>query len=579
MTQTRVARRLLHLLRPLAPLMAASATSRVINQGLGVAIPTLAAALIVGIGIGSDVRGMVALLAGLAVIKGTFRYVEQFTGHAVAFRLLASLRVDTFRRVVPLAPAGLEDERTGDLVARVIGDVDRVEPFYAHTIAPLVSATVVPIFAAIGLAVWVDPAIAVVFVPFPLMIALGVPWLRARRVAALAARSREENGRAAATLTDAVQGAREVAVFDARQTVIQWIDERSVATTTVREALARIGSTRALLSDLLAGAAVVAVTSIAVARLDAGAIDLMALAAAITVAWVGTAPARAVEEIVPDLEEALAAASRLFDLADREPPVSPPTDDIGDLGDGSVTFDNVVVRFGESASPALHNVDVEIADGAYVAVVGPSGSGKSTLVELLLRFRDPDQGHVEVGGTDIRRVAPARLLSHVTLVPQRPDIFFGTVGDNLRLADPNATDEELWEALDRAALGPWARSLELGLATPIGEQGETLSGGQRQRIAIARGFLRDSRILIFDEATSELDEATEQEVLAALASERGRQTVVVVAHRLETVTDADEILVLDRGNLVERGRHDELVAAGGVYSGLWRRHLDFVEER
>ena len=136
----------------------------------------------------------------------------------------------------------------------------------------------------------------------------------------------------------------------------------------------------------------------------------------------------------------------------------------------------------------------------------------------------------------------------------------------------------MWEALDRAALGAWARSLEHGLATPIGELGEKVSGGQRQRIAIARAFLRDSRVLILDEATSELDVETERQVLSALAKERGRRTVIVVAHRLQTVVDADEILVLDRGLLVERGRHNELTASNGVYAGLWRRYRDVVEE-
>jgi ATP-binding cassette subfamily C protein CydC len=577
-TRISIARRLLGLLRPLAPLMTLSTTCRVVNQGLGVAIPALAAALVVGIGSGTEVGGMVALLAGLAVVKGVFRYLEQFTGHAVAFRLLATLRVDTYRSLVPLAPAGLEEERAGDLVSRAIGDVDRVEPFYAHTIAPLVGAIVVPLLAGIGLAIWVDPLVATVFTPFPLLIVLAVPWLRARRVGELSTLSRIESGEAAAVLTDAIQGGREVAVFDARQRVVGRIDERSSASAALRGELARVGAVRAVLGDLLSGAAVLAVAAIGAARLKAGAIDLPALAAALAVGWVGTGPARALEDILPDLEQALAAAGRLFALSDREPPVSPPIGTVAIPADGSVSFHDVTVQLGDSPSPAVDEVDVTIADGSYVAVVGPSGSGKSTLVELLVRFRDPDQGHVELGGVNLRRVATSRLRSDVTLVPQRPELFFGTVADNLRLARPDATDEELWEALDQAALGEWARSLEHGLATSIGELGETLSGGQRQRIAIGRAWLRNSRLLVLDEATSELDAEAERQVLTSLVGQRGRRTVLLVAHRLETVIDADEILVLDRGRLVERGRHDELVATDGVYAGLWRRHLDVVDE-
>jgi len=576
MTRIDVARRLLRLMRPLAPLMAVSAAARVVNQGLGVAIPAVAATLVVEIGPGAPIGGLLALLAALAVVKGVFRYGEQFTGHGVAFRLLADLRVDLFRRIAPLAPAGLDDERTGDLVARLVGDVDRVEPFYAHTIAPLVSGILVPILAVIGIASWIDPALAFVFAPFPLLIGLAVPWLSARRVAGLAASARDQAGDETAALTDAVQGATEIAVFDARDSVIERIGQRSAANAATRRSLARVASARSVLGDLLSSAAVVAVAVVGAIRLEAGAIELAGLAAAVTVAWVATSPARALEEIIPDLEQALAAAGRLFELSDREAPVRLPTSEGVAPRDGSVVLSRVTARLGRSSRPALEAIDVTVPDRGYVAVVGPSGSGKSTLVELLVRFRDPE-GRVEIGGTNIRDLTLSQISDAVTLVPQRPEIFFGTLGDNLRLAKPDAADTALWEALDRAALGSWARSLERGLDTTIGELGDTLSGGQRQRISIARAFLREPQVLVLDEATSELDRETENQVLSELAREMGRRTVIVVAHRLETVVDADEILVMDRGRLVERGRHQALTAAGGVYAGLWSRHLDLVD--
>ncbi len=578
MTRIEIARRLLRLLRPRAPLMAVSATARVINQSLGVAIPALAAALVVAFAPGDAIGGLLLLLTALALIKGTFRYLEQFTGHAVTFQLLAQLRIEAYRNIVPLAPAGLEDDRSGDLVATVVGDIDRVEPFYAHTIAPVTTAVLVPLLATAGLAFWVDPVVAAVFLPFPILIAMIVPWLRARRVAELSAQAREASGETAAIFTDAVQGVRELAVFAARDTAVGWIRDQATSTASISKTLSRIASARSAIGDLLAGAAVVAVSATAAVRLEAGAIELAGLAAAVVVAWVGTAPARALEDIVPDMEQALAAGARLFHLADREPPVGQPKEPLTRPVGGKVTFHEVSLAFPQSRHPALSGVDVQIADGSYVAVVGPSGSGKSSLVELLVRFRDPDSGKVEVGGADLKDADPSLLRAGVMLVPQRPDIFFGSIADNLLLASPDATEEALCEALDRAALGPSVRALEDGLTTNIGELGETLSGGQRQRLAIARAFLRDPEVLILDEATSELDVATERKVLDEVAKERGRRTVVVVAHRLETITDADEILVLDRGRLVERGRHQDLVAAKGVYSGLWQRHLDVITE-
>lgn len=555
--------------------MALSSAARVINQALGVAIPALAAALVVGAASDIGPRSLFLTLGGLAVVKGGFRYVEQFTGHAVAFRLLSDLRIDTYRRLEPLAPAGLEEARTGDLVARLVGDIDRVEPFYAHTIAPLASAVAVPLLAAVGLAVWVDPAVALVFVPFPLVIALGIPLARAGKVAGLAARSREQSGETAAIFTDAVQGSREVSLFGAEQVVADRIDRASLSASLARRALSRIGAARSSLSDLLAGSCVAVVAAVATARLEAGIIDVAGLAAALVVAWVGTAPARALEDVVPDVEQALAAAGRLFELSDREP-VVPPTGGSARPSDGSVAFREVTMRRRESEVPSLDGISAEIPDGGFVAVVGPSGAGKSSLVELLVRFRDPDEGHVEVGGADIRSVSPSHLRSDVMLVPQRSEIFHGTLASNLRLARSQATDEELWAALDRVALGSWARTLPGGLSTPTGEMGEALSGGQRQRLALARAFLRNPRILVLDEATSELDPATEGQVLTRLIQDRAGRTLIVVAHRIETVADADLILVLDRGRLVEEGRHDDLVELGGVYAGLWSRHRDYV---
>ncbi|MDX1691270.1 MAG: thiol reductant ABC exporter subunit CydC [Acidimicrobiia bacterium] len=576
MRRRAVIRRLLSMMRPLAPLMAVSSACRVVNQGLGVAIPAVAAVLVVRIATGDGtVAPMAWMLVGLALVKGLFRYLEQFTGHAVAFRLLSQLRDRAYRAIEPLAPAGLEGARTGDLVARVIGDVDRVEPFYAHTIAPVVGAVAVPGLAAVALAVAVDPAVGLVFLPFPAVAAFAAPWVASRRVAGLAADQRRAGGEAGAILTDAVQGSRELAVLDARDQMANRIGAAADTSERTRTALARIAALRSGLVDLVAGAAVVAVALVATSRFDAGAIDVGAVAASIVVAWVGMAPARVLEDIVPDLEQALAAAGRLFDLADRRPPVVGPSATDTVPVDGSVAFEDVTVRIGDTT--VLDGVDAAVPDRSFVAIVGPSGSGKSTLVELLVRFREPDRGRVLLGGADLRDLTDRTIRDTVALVPQRPELFYGSIGENLRLARSDATDADLWSVLERVGLEAWVRSLDDGLDAAVGELGDAMSGGQRQRLALARGLLREAAVLVVDEATSELDPASERRIVGVLDAERRRRTVVVVAHRLETITGADEILVVDGGRVAERGTHDELLERDGVYAGLWRRHRDVID--
>jgi ATP-binding cassette, subfamily C, bacterial CydC len=577
-TGRRVAARLLGLMRPLAPLMGVSVACRTLNQGLGVVIPGLAAYGVVRVGEGRwSVLSLVAWLAGLAVVKGLFRYLEQYTGHAVAFRLLSTLRIDTYRTIEPLAPAGLEDDRSGDLVNRVVGDVDRVEPFFAHTIAPFAGAVLVPTLTVVGLGRLVDPVLGLALVPFLAALVALVPWLRRSREADLSSEERTRSGATAAALTDAVQGIREIVVFDARERVLSDLDRRSDELGSIRSGRARIGALRSGAGDALAGAMVVAVAVVGAGRVGSGMLDLAGLAAGLAAAWVVAGPARAVEEIVPDLEQAIAAARRLFELSDRVPPVVDGSADGARPAGGSIRLHSVSAGYARSPVAALDGVDLDIDEGEFIAVVGPSGSGKSTLVDLLLRFRDPTEGTVDVGGSDVRRIPLSGLRTHLAVVPQRPDLFHGTIADNLRIAAPNASDADLWRSLERAELAPWAASLPGGLETQVGELGDRISGGQRQRIAIARALLRRPQVLVLDEATSELDPATEARILRAVLDDRGYRTVVVVAHRLETITGADRIVVLDRGRLVETGRHSELVAAGGVYAGLWRRHLDAID--
>lgn len=564
-----VVARLLRLLRGQWGLMVVSVACRIVNLMLGIVVPAVAVAFVFAVaddrspGLGT----VLGALAALALAKGLFRYLEQYTGHAVAFRLLADLRNQVFVWLERLEPARLASERSGDLVARVSGDIGRVEPFYAHTIAPVAASVAVPLLTVVGLGALVDIRPALVVAGAALFYLAVVPWLGSRRVARLGPEERRLAGESAAVVADVVQGAQEIAVLAAGPGVLEMVERSGDELTGTRARLARTAAARSLAGGLVQAAALVGVVVVSVTS----GLPVADLAVSVVAAWAVMTPIRALEDVVPETEQSLAAAARLFELADMAP--QPAGNEQG--GAGAVRFDAVTVLAG--SGPILEDVTLEIGDGEFLGVVGPSGSGKSTLVSTLLRHRDPTSGRVLLDGVDVATLAPAELRSLVTIVPQRPDVFHGTIADNLLIARPDADRDALWGALHWAALGDWVEGLESGLDTPVGERGASISGGQMQRLALARAFLRDPRVLILDEATSELDRETERAVLEAVHAERGARTLIVVAHRMETVIAAEAIAVLDRGRLVEVGPHETLRGAGGVYAALWERHEDMLE--
>jgi len=565
-----VARRLLALLRGHRALVVVSVTCRVVNVGLGVTIPAIAVAYLPLVAVGSTSLGLAVLaLTLLAVVKGLFRYLEQYTGHAVAFRLLTDLRNQVFHWLRRLEPSRLQGERSGDLVARISGDIDRVEPFFAHTIAPMVAAILVPILTLAALGVVAGPWPVAALVPFVLSYLGLVPWIGSKTVATAGPEERRLVGQSAAAITDIVQGAREIAVLGAGERVLEQLGRSEKERAMVDNSLARAASLRSLIGGLLSGGAVVAVTLVGAAI----SLQLETLAVSVVLAWTIWAPIRALEPIVPDTEQSLEAAARLFALEDME---RQRFGDEGSSGDGAVRFEGVTVRSGSKT--LVDNVDLTIEPGTFLGVVGPSGSGKTTLVQTLLRQRDPEAGFVTLGGMPIAELSPSALSNTLALVPQRPDLFYGTIASNLLMAAPNASESEMRAALARASLLDWVNGLALGLETPVGERGVGMSGGQLQRLTLARAFLRDPAVLVLDEATSELDAGTEAAVLEEVYAERGRRTLVVVAHRMVTLVPADVIAVMDRGRLVELGAHDSLLEGDGLYAALWRRHEDLLAD-
>ncbi len=577
------ARRLLRLARPTLPPLAASFVFRVLTQLCGLGLLGVAAWGVAGVVSGDpdapSPGRVVALLVALAVGKGVTRYLEQLTGHTVAFRALAILRVFFFQRLEPQAPAAVDGRRTGDLLARVTRDVDRVEVFFAHTLVPAVTALVTPVLVLVGVAVWAHPALALVAGVAWVCAGLVVPRWRAARSAALARDLRLGRGDLAQHVSDTVQGAREILAFDAADRRLRELDGLGEATGSALRGAAAAAGTRNGASTALVPLTLLTLTWVGAGLVADGATSWSALVVTLAVVLGGFPAVLAVEGLSSDLDQAFASARRVLEVTDAPPATADPAEPrpLPGAGPYDVTFAGVTFAYPGTTTRALEDVDLTIPAGATTALVGASGAGKSTVTSLLLRAWDPDAGTVHVGGTDVRELALADLRRCVAVVPQRPYLFNDTLEANLRLARPDATQDELDDACARAHLTDVVADLPDGYATRIGEQGARLSGGQRQRVAIARAFLQDAPVIVLDEATSQLDATTQALVQAAVTELARGRTVIQVAHRLETVRDVEQIVVLDQGRVVERGTHAELVAAAGAYARLLERERDVAQ--
>ncbi len=514
-----------------------------------------------------DLTPWLISLGALVIGQALAYWLEMWVLHDAAYRILADLRYRLYERLEELAPAYLLDQRTGDLTSTAMADVEATEIFYAHTLNILVAALVVPA-GALVLLLWVHPLLALTLLP--LLVAGGCgPILLRQRARVEGRRLRAGIGLVNAEMVDAVQGLREVAMFGQGEAMLARLDRHGRELAATQYSFARRKGIETALFFGLRAAAVLAMLAVAGQLVAGGSISTRIYPLAVVLALYAFEPIFEMTRVAQNFGQTFAAMGRVLHVLNLQPVVrdrstAPPPADI----EPRIDLDGVTFRYGARLPPALDGATFTVAPGETVALVGHSGAGKSTTINLLMRFWDAGDGVVAFGGHDIRDLPQTTVREMIALVPQDIYLFHTSIAENIRLGRPDATDAEVEAAARLALADGFIRELPNGYETNAGERGVQLSGGQRQRIAIARALLKDAPILLLDEAVSNLDTENEQALKLAIDRVRAGRTTLVIAHRLSTVRDADRIVVLDRGRVVEAGSHEDLVRAQGHYARL-----------
>lgn len=502
------------------------------------------------------------------IARGVFRYAERLVSHDVTFRLLGRLRVWFYEKLEPLAPARLMDYRAGDLLARIIADVEALENFYLRVFAPPLTAVLVMLGASSFLASH-DPRLALALIGFFLLLGLVLPILAQIMSRRSGMDLVTQRAGLQAQLVDGIQGLADVLAFGRAPDRLNQIVAAGKDYGNSQRRMAWVSGFHSGLSTFFTHSGLWLVLSLSIPQVTAGQTDgvmLASLALLALASFEAVTPLPLAAQMWPGTRE---AARRLFEVVDAEPEVADRQTSAAPITNYKIQISNLSFRYPAQRTPALQDVSFSVEPGRSVAIVGPSGAGKSTLANLLLRFWEYESGEIRLGEQSLKARDPDEVRARIAFVSQNTYFFNTSIHENLRLARRGVQRAEIELAARQAYIHDFIAGLPAGYETLIGEQGLRLSGGERQRLAIARAILKDAPILVLDEPTANLDPQTEQQVLDSLFKLMHTRTSLLITHRLLGLENVDEILVLRRGCIIERGTHPSLVGQRGLYRQLW----------
>lgn len=492
---------------------------------------------------------IIALAIGCGVLRGLLRYLEQYGNHYIAFRLLAVLRSRIFGALRTLCPAKLESKQKGSIIAMITSDIETLEVFYAHTISPICIAVIVSlaVFIFVGnIAHWYLALVALLGYA---AVGIALPLISSARLKESGVRYRAEFAGFNAFFLDSIKGIKEIVLNNAGESRKAEVDRRSDVLLEETRKMKKDITRAAAATELTVSLAIIAALAVGVLLVGCGMLSVGRMIIGVTAVFGSFGPVIAISALPGNLTQTFASGDRVLNLLSEKPAVEP-------VENGEeFTFDNLNVRelsFSyDGENPVLSDICMHAGKGEIIGIVGESGCGKSTFLKLLLRFWQKNRGTIVYNGTDIDRIDGASLLDNVTMVSQTTYLFDESIEDNLRIAKPEATQQEIEEACRMASIHDFVMSLPEGYKTRVGALGDNLSAGEKQRLGLARAFLRGSSLILLDEPTSNVDSINEGIILKALREQKRSRSIILVSHRESTMAVADRVYRVEKGIMHE----------------------------
>ena len=528
----------------------------VINGSLGFICAmgvTLFGAIGIAKAIGEAITLSYGLIIGLAigcgVLRGLLRYFEQYSNHYIAFRLLAVLRDKIFGALRVLCPAKLESKQKGSIIAMITSDIETLEVFYAHTISPICIAVIVSVGVLLFVGLVSSWYIALVALLAFITIGVIVPMISSSKLKASGVRYRAEFASFNAYFLDSVKGIKDIVLNNAGQEREKTVGERSDVLLDETKKMKHDITKASAATELCVSVSIIATLSLGIFLVANDMLTVGRMIIGVVAVFGSFGPVIAISALPGNLTQTFASGDRVLNLLSEEPAVTPVQDGV------EIEYNNLKVKdlsFSyDGETEVLKDICMHAEKGEIIGIVGESGCGKSTFLKLLLRFWQKSHGEIAYNGIDIDNIDSDNLLDNITMVSQVTYLFDETIEDNLRIANPSATQEEMEAACKMASVHDFILTLPDGYQTKVGSLGDNLSAGEKQRIGLARAFLRGSELILLDEPTSNVDSINEGIILKALKQQKHKKSIILVSHRESTMAIADRIYRVTDGRMIE----------------------------